>query len=215
MWWCNKIAFSRTRQKWSRQQEIPHGQKRATHAFPQHTSGQCLVQHKGRAFGVVVFLCTDWRLDQSSRFHVVWITQCDLLSPRSWITHTPHLNLQKVITDLNFLCTLAFTLYALGTQKHPPLHTRSLLLKSPLPTLVIHFPRPLAESVCSRRQAPAHHPPTPPPPPHPSRCSIDLFVQSLPPSSSTSSSSSFPYFLHPILPLSVSVSSSASLPYVT
>lgn len=112
----------------------------------------------------------------------------------------------------HFFFFFPFSYFGLGPSCCAQTSTHCPLLQSPLPTLVIHFPRPLAErGGCSRRRAPATSPPT--------RCSIDLFVQCLPPplpsSSSSSASSSFPYFLPPILPLSVSVSSSASLPYVT
>ncbi len=68
-------------------------------------------------------------------------------------------NLPKVITDVTFLCTLAFTLHPLGACKHA--HTCSHLLKSPLSTPVLHFQRRLAERGCRGRRAPAPPPPLP------------------------------------------------------
>lgn len=91
--------------------------------------------------------------------------RCDLLSPCSWIKVEQ--NLWKVIADTNFLWTKTLTLYVLD----PSLTTSQLHTHTH--TLAILSLRTLAMSVCSRRQTPA--PPV-------RRCSIDLFVQRLPPS---------------------------------
>lgn len=104
----------------------------------------------------------------------------------------PHLPPLSMWTNMRALAHVATSLSLLYTN-----------LRVILPTLVIHFPGLWLRGRCSRTGAPV--PPT--------RCSIDLFVQCVSPT--TTSSSSFLYFLLPFLPLSVSVSSSASLPYVT
>lgn len=122
------------------------------------------------------------RLEQ----HISCCVNCTASPTPTTQLEQTHLNLPKGDYRPDFFCTWC-------TQKY----TRSHHFKPPPPTLVIHGPEGVQQEMgfCN--------PPT--------RCSIDLFVRCLLPSSS----SSFPYLLPPILPLSVSVSSSASLSYVT
>lgn len=60
----------------------------------------------------------------------------------------------------HFFFFFPFSYFGLGPSCCAQTSTHCPLLQSPLPTLVIHFPRPLAErGGCSRRRAPATSPP--------------------------------------------------------
>ena len=84
------------------------------------------------------------------------------------------LNLPEVISHLTSSSFLFFfsPYLGLGLSCCAQTSTHCPLLQSPLPTCVIHFPRPLAERGVQQETGSRNTP---------TRCSIDLFVQCLPP----------------------------------